>query len=167
MGHIEHRAQAPREIACFVVTCSDTRTPADDRSGDAIRTLLKSHDHRVTGSVVVRDDPDAIREVLERVAKDPETQAILLTGGTGLSQRDSTFEAVDRLLEKRVDGFGELFRWLSFQEIGSAAMLSRAMAGLYRGKIVFSLPGSESAVRLAMERLILPELGHAVWLAGR
>ena len=167
MGHVEHRAQGPREIACFVVTCSDTRTPADDRSGDAIRALLKSHDHRVTGSVVVRDDPDAITEVLERVAGDPETQAILLTGGTGLSRRDSTFEAVDRLLEKRIDGFGELFRWLSFQEIGPAAMLSRATAGLYRGKIVFSLPGSEGAVRLAMERLILPELGHAVWLAGR
>jgi molybdenum cofactor biosynthesis protein B len=167
MGHVEHRAQGPREIACFVVTCSDTRTPADDRSGDAIRALLKSHDHRVTGSVVVRDDPDAITEVIERVAGDRETQAILLTGGTGLSRRDSTFEAVDRLLEKRIDGFGELFRWLSFQEIGPAAMLSRATAGLYRGKIVFSLPGSEGAVRLAMERLILPELGHAVWLAGR
>jgi molybdenum cofactor biosynthesis protein B len=101
------------------------------------------------------------------VAGDRETQAILLTGGTGLSRRDSTFEAVDRLLEKRIDGFGELFRWLSFQEIGPAAMLSRATAGLYRGKMVFSLPGSEGAVRLAMERLILPELGHAVWLAGR
>jgi len=167
MGHVEHRTQAPRAIACFVVTCSDTRTPADDRSGDAIRALLKSHDHRVTGSIVVRDDPDAITEVLERVAGDRETQAILLTGGTGLSRRDSTFEAVDRLLEKRIDGFGELFRWLSFQEIGPAAMLSRATAGLYRGKMVFSLPGSEGAVRLAMERLILPELGHAVWLAGR
>ncbi|MBI3608769.1 MAG: MogA/MoaB family molybdenum cofactor biosynthesis protein [Nitrospirae bacterium] len=167
MGHVEHRAQGPREIACFVVTCSDTRTPADDRSGDTIRALLKSHDHRVTGSVVVRDDPEAITEVLERVAGDRETQAILLTGGTGLSRRDSTFEAVDRLLEKRIDGFGELFRWLSFQEIGPAAMLSRATAGLYRGTIVFSLPGSEGAVRLAMERLILPELGHAVWLAGR
>jgi molybdenum cofactor biosynthesis protein B len=105
--------------------------------------------------------------VIERVAGDRETQAILLTGGTGLSRRDSTFEAVDRLLEKRIDGFGELFRWLSFQEIGPAAMLSRATAGLYRGKMVFSLPGSEGAVRLAMERLILPELGHAVWLAGR
>lgn len=167
MGHVEHRTQAPRTIACFVVTCSDTRTPADDRSGDTIRALLKSHDHRVTGSIVVCDDPDAITEVLERVAGDRETQAILLTGGTGLSRRDSTFEAVDRLLEKRIDGFGELFRWLSFQEIGPAAMLSRATAGLYRGKMVFSLPGSEGAVRLAMERLILPELGHAVWLAGR
>jgi molybdenum cofactor biosynthesis protein B len=92
---------------------------------------------------------------------------VILTGGTGLSRRDSTFEAVDRLLEKRIDGFGELFRWLSFQEIGAAAMLSRATAGVYRGKVVFSLPGSESAVRLALEKLILPELGHAVWLAGR
>ncbi len=167
MGHGEHRAQAPRAVACYVVTCSDTRTPADDRSGDAIRALLKAHDHRVTGSIVVKDDPNAIAEVLTRIARDANTQVVVLTGGTGLSSRDSTFEAVDRLIEKRIDGFGELFRWLSFQEIGPAAMLSRATAGLYRGKVVFSLPGSEGAVRLALEKLILPELGHAVWLAGR
>lgn len=167
MAHSEHRAQAPREVACYVVTCSDTRTLADDRSGDAIRELLKAHDHRVTGSIVVKDDPDAIAEVLARIARDAGTQVVILTGGTGLSSRDSTFEAVDRLIEKRIDGFGELFRWLSFQEIGPAAMLSRATAGLYRGKVVFSLPGSEGAVRLALHKLILPELGHAVWLAGR
>jgi molybdenum cofactor biosynthesis protein B len=164
MGHAEHRAQAPTEVACYVVTCSDTRTPDDDRSGDAIRTLLAAHHHRVTGSTIVKDDPEEIKTVLKRLGRDAGTQAIIMTGGTGLSRRDSTFEAVDRLLEKRIDGFGELFRWLSFQEIGAAAMLSRATAGLYRGKIVFSLPGSEGAVRLAMERLILPELGHAVWL---
>lgn len=167
MGHAEHRAQAPRDVACYVVTCSDTRTPADDRSGDAIRALLKAHDHRVTGSIVVKDDPEAIAEVLSRIARDAGTQAVILTGGTGLSSRDSTFEAVDRLLEKRIDGFGELFRWLSFQEIGPAAMLSRATAGLYRGKVIFSLPGSEGAVRLALDKLILPELGHTVWLAGQ
>lgn len=167
MGHTDHRAQAPRVIACYVVTCSDTRTPAEDRSGAAIRELLAAHHHRVTGSIVVKDDPQAITEVLGRIARDAGTQAVILTGGTGLSSRDSTFEAVDRLLEKRIDGFGELFRWLSFQEIGPAAMLSRATAGLYRGKIVFSLPGSEGAVRLALDKLILPELGHAVWLAGR
>lgn len=167
MGHEEHRAQAPQDVACFVVTCSDTRIASDDRSGDAIRALLTSHKHRVTGSTVVKDDPDAISWLLERVAGDPEIQAIILTGGTGISRRDSTFEAVHRLLEKRIDGFGELFRWLSFQEIGAAAMLSRAIAGLYRGKVIFSLPGSEQAVRLAMERLILPELGHTVWLAAK
>jgi len=167
MGHAEHRTQAPKEVACYVVTCSDTRTLADDRSGDAIRALLNAHDHRVTGSIVVKDDPDSIAEVLARIARDSGTQAVILTGGTGLSGRDSTYEAVTRLLEKRIDGFGELFRWLSFQDIGPAAMLSRAIAGLYRGKVVFSLPGSEGAVRLAMEQLILPELGHTVWLAGR
>jgi molybdenum cofactor biosynthesis protein B len=148
-----------------VVTCSDTRTPDDDRSGDAIRALLKAHHHRVTGSTIVKDDPKAIGAVLKRLGRDADTQAIIMTGGTGLSQRDSTFETVDQLLDKRIDGFGELFRWLSFQDIGAAAMLSRATAGLYRDKVVFSLPGSEGAVRLAMERLILPELGHAVWLA--
>jgi molybdenum cofactor biosynthesis protein B len=167
MGHVEHRAHAPREVGCFVVTCSDTRTEADDRSGALIRDLLKSRDHRLTGSAVVPDDPAAITAAIERAAADPATQAIILTGGTGLSRRDSTFEAIDRLLEKRIDGFGELFRWLSFQEIGPPAMLSRATAGLYRGKVLFSLPGSEGAVRLAMERLILPELGHVVGLAER
>lgn len=167
MGHGEHRAEAPRQVACYVVTCSDTRTPASDRSGDAIRTLLKSHDHRVTGSIVVKDDPDAIVEVLARIARDPGTQAVIMTGGTGLSARDCAFEALDRVLEKRIDGFGELFRALSFQDIGPAAMLSRATAGLYRRKVVFSLPGSEGAVHLAMERLILPELAHTVWLASR
>jgi len=167
MGHVEHRAHAPREVGCFVVTCSDTRTEADDRSGALIRDLLKSCDHRLTGGAVVPDDPAAITAAIERAAADPATQAIILTGGTGLSRRDSTFEAIDRLLEKRIDGFGELFRWLSFQEIGPPAMLSRATAGLYRGKAIFSIPGSEGAVRLAMERLILPELGHVVWLAGR
>jgi molybdenum cofactor biosynthesis protein B len=167
MGHVEHRAEAPREVACYVVTCSDTRTLADDRSGDVIRALLKSHDHRVTGSMVVKDDPDAIAEVLAHIARDSGTQAVIMTGGTGLSQRDCAFEALDRLLEKRIDGFGEIFRWLSFQEIGPPSMLSRATAGLYQGKVVFSLPGSEGAVRLAMERLILPELPHTVWLASR
>jgi len=167
MGHVEHRAQAPREVNCYVVTCSDTRTLADDRSGDAIRALLKSHDHRVTGSIVVKDDPDAITDVLNRIARDINTQAVIMTGSTGVSARDCAFEALDRLLDKRIDGFGELFRWLSFQEIGPAAMLSRATAGLYQGKIIFSLPGSEGAVRLAMERLIIPELSHAVWIASR
>jgi molybdenum cofactor biosynthesis protein B len=167
MGHAEHRAEAPKEVACYVVTCSDTRTQADDRSGDVIRGLLKSHHHRITGSTIVKDDPEDIMDVLERLGADASTQAIILTGGTGLTRRDSTFEAVDRLLDKRIDGFGELFRALSYQDIGPAAMLSRATAGLFRGKALFSLPGSEGAVRLAMEKLILPELGHVVWLAGR
>ncbi|MFZ5861584.1 MAG: MogA/MoaB family molybdenum cofactor biosynthesis protein [Nitrospirota bacterium] len=167
MGHAEHRAAAPKEVACYVVTCSDTRTQADDRSGNVIRELLKAHDHRITGSTIVKDDPNSIRDVLDRVGGDAYTQAIILTGGTGLTSRDSTFEVIDQLLEKRIDGFGELFRALSFQTIGPAAMLSRATAGLFQGKAMFSLPGSESAVRLAMEKLILPELGHVVWLAGR
>lgn len=167
MGHAEHRAEAPREVACYVVTCSDTRTRADDRSGDVIRALLQAHHHRVTGSIIVKDDPKDIMAVLERLGSDATTQAIILTGGTGLTRRDSTFEAVDGLLDKRIEGFGELFRALSFHDIGPAAMLSRATAGLFRGKAVFSLPGSEGAVRLAMEKLILPELGHVVWLAGR
>src|SRR3990172_6727628 len=151
MGHVEHRAHAPREVGCFVVTCSDTRTEADDRSGALIRDLLKSRDHRLTGSAVVPDDPAAITAAIERAAAGPATQAIILTRGAGLSRRDSTFEAIDRLLEKRIDGFGELFRWLSFQEIGPPAMLSRATAGLYRGKAIFSIPGSQGPVRLPID----------------
>jgi molybdenum cofactor biosynthesis protein B len=164
MGHVEHRDTRRARWLCD--ECSDT-APRRTTGGRVDPRPAEIARHRLTGSTVVPDDPAAITAAIERAAADPATQAIILTGGTGLSRRDSTFEAIDRLLEKRLDGFGELFRWLSFQEIGPPAMLSRATAGLYQGKVLFSLPGSEGAVRLAMERLILPELGHVVWLAGR
>ncbi len=160
--HVEHKHHAPRRVSCLVVTCSDTRTPDTDTSGQLIRRLLAEHGHDVVGSHLVRDEPDEIRKVVAEGAAREGVQAIIINGGTGLSRRDSTFEAIDAMLEKRLDGFGELFRSLSFQEIGSPAMMSRATAGIIKGRIVFSTPGSESAVRLAMERLILPELGHIV-----
>ncbi len=160
--HVEHKHHAPRRVSCLVVTCSDTRTPDTDTSGQLIRRLLAEHGHDVVGSHLVRDEPDEIRKVVTEGAAREGVQAIIINGGTGLSRRDSTFEAIDAMLEKRLDGFGELFRSLSFQEIGSPAMMSRATAGIIKGRIVFSTPGSESAVRLAMERLILPELGHIV-----
>jgi molybdenum cofactor biosynthesis protein B len=146
----------------MVITCSDTRTHQTDTSGAAIMEMLKAHGHQVAAYHLVKDEPAAITEHIQHGAKDPSVQAIIINGGTGISRRDSTFEAVDRLLEKRLDGFGEIFRYLSFKDIGSAAIMSRATAGLYQGTIVISLPGSEHAVRLAMEQLVLTELGHMV-----
>jgi len=160
MGHQEHKAKAPSTIGCMVVTISDTRTPETDESGRLIKQLLREHGHTIVADHLVKNEPAQIKELIK--TSQNGAQAIILTGGTGLSKRDNTYEAVVGLLEKRLDGFGELFRTLSYQEIGSSAMLSRATAGIYQGKVIFSLPGSEAAVRLAMEKLILPELGHII-----
>jgi molybdenum cofactor biosynthesis protein B len=163
----QHRAAAPRVARCYVLTVSDTRTPDTDTSGKAIRDLLEADGHDVAGYAIVRDDPaqvaDRVREQLAHEA----VQAIITTGGTGISSRDGTFEAIDGLFEKRLDGFGELFRMLSFPEIGPAAMMSRATAGTVRRKVIFVLPGSEHAVRLAMSRLILPEIRHVLQQLAR
>jgi len=160
VGVTDHKAHAPRAVGCFVLTVSDTRTPETDTSGRAIRELLESAGHRVVASGLVRDDPEQVTATVSRQLADSATRVIITTGGTGITSRDGTFEAVDRLFEKRLTGFGELFRMLSFDEIGSAAMMSRATAGTVGVKAIFVLPGSESAVRLAMTRLIVPELGH-------
>jgi molybdenum cofactor biosynthesis protein B len=160
VGVTDHKASAPATVACFVLTVSDTRTPDTDTSGRAIRELLEAAGHRVVASALVPDDPDQVTAIVRKQLADAATRVIIATGGTGITSRDGTFEAVDRLFEKRVTGFGELFRMLSFQDIGSAAMLSRAAAGTVGGKAIFVLPGSENAVRLAMTRLIVPELGH-------
>jgi molybdenum cofactor biosynthesis protein B len=167
MGHVDHKAASPAVVHCFILTISDTRTEATDTSGRAIFDLLFAEGHQVAGRRIVRDEPDQVREAIAAQLANPTVQAILATGGTGITSRDRTFETIDALLEKRLDGFGELFRMLSYQEIGSAAMLSRASAGLARGKIIVSMPGSEHAVRLAMTKLVLPELGHMVREAGR
>jgi len=164
---VEHKAHAPASVACYVLTVSDSRTPATDTGGRTIRELLETAGHRVTGHTIVKDEPaDVTARVRERLT-DPHTQVIITTGGTGITSRDGTFEAIDALLEKRLDGFGELFRMLSFQEIGAAAMMSRATAGTAARKAIFVLPGSPHAVRLAMTRLILPELGHVVQQLNR
>jgi len=163
----EHKAQAPASIGCFVVTVSDTRTEANDTSGRAIGELLSAAGHRVVGRMIVKDDPDLVRGAIERQLANPDVQVLITTGGTGITSRDSTYEAVTGMLQKRLDGFGELFRMLSYEQIGSAAMMSRACAGLVAGRIVVSLPGSEKAVRLAMEKLLLPELGHLVQQASK
>jgi len=162
MSHQEHKAHGPASVACFVLTVSDTRTAETDTSGRAIRELLEAAGHRVSGHAIVRDEPSRVRETVLAQCANGATQVIITTGGTGVTSRDGTYEAVNGLLEKRLDGFGELFRMLSYAEIGSAAMMSRATAGSASGKVVFVLPGSENAVRLAMTRLIIPELGHVV-----
>jgi molybdenum cofactor biosynthesis protein B len=150
-----------------VLTVSDSRTFETDTAGRLIRELLETAGHRVTGSDIVKDEPaDVARKVREQLAE-PATQVIITTGGTGITSRDGTFEAIDALLEKRLHGFGELFRMLSFHDIGSAAMMSRAMAGTAWQKAIFVLPGSPNAVRLAMTRLIIPELGHVVQQLNR
>jgi molybdenum cofactor biosynthesis protein B len=167
MSQAEHKARAPQSVRCFVITVSDTRTEATDASGRAIADLLTAAGHIVLGRTIVKDDAALVRATLERQIAGADTQAIITTGGTGITARDNTYEVVSGLLQKRLDGFGELFRMLSFEQIGPAAMMSRACAGLVAGRIVVSLPGSEAAVRLAMERLLIPELGHLVQQAAR
>lgn len=162
MSVAEHRAQSSRQVSCFVLTVSDTRTPATDTGGRAIVELLEQAGHLVAGHRLAPDDPAVVTEVIREQLGQARVQAVITTGGTGISKRDSTYEAVTALLDKRLDGFGELFRMLSFDEIGAAAMLSRAVAGVANRRAIFVLPGSEAAVRLAMTRLILPELGHVV-----
>jgi molybdenum cofactor biosynthesis protein B len=160
MGVDEHRKAAVTGVRCAVFTVSDTRAPETDVSGRTIVELLESAGHVVAKRQILRDDPKDVHEaVLGQIGG---VDAIITTGGTGITSRDSTYEAIADLFEKRIDGFGELFRALSYQEIGSAAMMTRACAGVARGTAVFILPGSEHAVRLAMTKLILPEIGHVV-----
>ena len=163
----EHKSHAPVSVSCFVLTVSDTRTADNDTGGQAIRDLLEMSGHRISGHAIVRDDPEVVTNTVGGCLDDAATQVIITTGGTGITSRDGTFEAIDRLLEKRLTGFGELFRMLSYEQIGAAAMMSRATAGRARGKAIFVLPGSPDAVRLAMSKLILPELGHLVREARR
>ena len=164
---LEHKASAPASVACYVVTVSDTRTEATDTGGRAIVDLLTAAGHRIVGRSLVRDDPEQLRDAIGRQLANPDVQVIVTTGGTGVTSRDCTYEAVSSMLWKRLDGFGELFRMLSYQQIGSGAMLSRALAGVVAGRVIVALPGSEAAVRLAVEKLLIPELGHLVREATR
>jgi molybdenum cofactor biosynthesis protein B len=159
---LEHKATAPRSIGCFVLTISDSKTEATDTSGQLIRELVAGAGHAVVGHAIVRDEPTQVTAVIRKGCADPAVEAFILTGGTGVTSRDSTYEAVEVLLDKRLTGFGELFRMLSYQEIGAAAMMSRAQGGVVQGRALFSLPGSPNACRLALEKLILPELGHVL-----
>jgi len=161
MSHHEHRADAPPSVKIFVVTASDTRTESEDQSGAFLSASAAKEGHAVVGYRLVKDEPDQIRAALEAAAGSG-AEAVLVNGGTGIAGRDRTFEAVAGLLEKRIDGFGELFRMLSYQDIGSAAMMSRAVAGVWRGMALFSMPGSLAAVKLAWKKLVGPELSHVI-----
>ena len=160
--HHEHKSHAPSSIGCVVITCSDTRTTETDTSGYRIMHMLKDAGHSIVAYHLVKDEPAKIKATIKSAVANKKVQAIIINGGTGISRRDSTFEAVDAMLEKRLDGFGEVFRYLTYQDIGSPAIMSRATAGIIKGRVLFSTPGSENAVCLAMEKLILPELGHLV-----
>jgi molybdenum cofactor biosynthesis protein B len=157
----EHKEKGKKSIGCFVITVSDTRDETTDTSGQAIKQFLVDEGHQTTGYRIVKDEPVQI-EALLNDALDGDADAVIVNGGTGISPRDGTFEVVNRFLEKKLDGFGELFRYLSYLDIGSAAIMSRAAAGTARGKVLISLPGSKGAVTLAMEKLILPEIRHMV-----
>ena len=164
---LEHKANAPTSVGCFVLTISDSKTPETDTSGILIRELLTKAGHKVAGHAIVKDDPAQVAAVIRSGCAAPSVEAFILTGGTGITSRDSTFEAVEALLDKRLTGFGELFRMLSYEQIGAAAMMSRAIAGTVSGKAIFVLPGSPDAVKLALTKLILPELGHVVQQLNR
>jgi molybdenum cofactor biosynthesis protein B len=162
MPPLPHPDSSLLSIRCAVLTISDTRTPDSDRSGQFIQQALQAAGHYLESYQILPDDPNQIRAALQQLGSMPELDVILCSGGTGISPRDTTYEVLQELLEKTLPGFGELFRFLSYQEIGSRAIASRAVAGTYQSKLVFSLPGSTKAVQLAMEKLILPELNHLI-----
>ncbi|MDF5729600.1 MAG: MogA/MoaB family molybdenum cofactor biosynthesis protein [Rhizonema sp. PD38] len=159
---IPHPDSSGMTVNCAVVTVSDTRSQETDKSGQLIQQLLRDANYTIEVYVIIKDEPDQIREQMELLCKRVNIDALIFNGGTGIASRDTTYDAIEKLLEKTLPGFGELFRFLSYQEIGSRAIASRAVAGVYRHKLIFSLPGSSNAVRLAMEKLILPELPHLV-----
>jgi molybdenum cofactor biosynthesis protein B len=159
-SHHHHRKAAAVSVEAAIITVSDTRTLETDSGGARIAELLEGAGHRVGSRTIVADEPAAISGALEDALSADGIEAVILTGGTGVAPRDVTPESIEPLLERRIPGFGELFRMLSYEDIGSAALLSRALAGLARGRVVFALPGSRGAIQLAMQKLILPELGH-------
>ena len=158
----EHRSESPTSVNVAVLTISDTRTKENDRSGELIRTNLSWRGHALADYAIVKDDSSEITRMITNWLGRDDIDAIITNGGTGIAGRDTTYEAISGLLERRLDGFGELFRMLSWPEIGAAAMLSRAVAGVASGKAIFCTPGSSNAVKLAMEKLIGPEIGHVV-----
>ena len=158
-----HRESAPELVRVAVLTISDTRTPQTDTGGDTIEELMRGAGHEIVERDIVRDEASGIRSKLVDLLARSDVDAVVTTGGTGISARDTTYEVVDRMLEKRLDGFGEIFRVLSYEEIGAAAILSRALAGTVGPKFVACLPGSRNAVRLAVEKLLAPEISHIVF----
>lgn len=162
MTHQPHPDIPGLTVSCAIITVSDTRSPETDKSGRRIEQLLVAARHTVGFYAIVKDEPEQIRSQIESFSQRVDLDVAIFNGGTGIAPRDTTYDAIASLLEKTLPGFGELFRYLSYQDIGSRAIASRAIAGVYQGKLIFSLPGSTNAVQLAMEKLILPELTHLV-----
>lgn len=167
MGYQEHKHQAPKSVDCAVVIISGTRTEKTDESGKLIMQALKSSGHRVVSYSILKNDAALIGNKLNELLGEEGLQVIITSGGTGASRLDITVEVVFSILEKKLDGFGELFRFLTYREVGTPSIMSRAMAGVARGKVIICLPGSVGAVKLAMEKIILPEIGHLVREATR
>jgi molybdenum cofactor biosynthesis protein B len=163
----EHKANSPRQIRCAVITVSDTRTVETDTGGAEVVRFLTESGHVIIAREIVPDEPARMRPLLESYRDDDQIDVVLMTGGTGISSRDQTYETVTALMTKPLPGYGELFRMLSYQEIGAATMLSRATGGLVGRTVLLTMPGSRAAVQLAMERVILPELSHLVREARR
>lgn len=161
-SHQQHQTQGSKygPLGFAVITMSDSRTEETDTSGQFIKDAVAAAGHRIARYAIIKDEPDQIRRQLTAALDDPNTAVIVTNGGTGISLRDNAYDTIVTFLDKKLDGFGELFRMLSYEEIGAAAMLSRAVGGVAKGKVVFSLPGSTKAVRLGMEKLILPQAGH-------
>jgi molybdopterin adenylyltransferase len=164
MAVTEHKDKAHRVVRCAVITASDTRTVDTDTSGKNIKDLLTAQQHVVTSYQILKDEPTQISAAVRTLLDQSGVDAVIINGGTGIAPRDTTFEAIRGILEKEISGFGELFRMLSYQDIGSAAMMTRATAGVAKGKIIISLPGSTGAVELGMTKLVLPELGHMLFV---
>ena len=164
MAVTEHKDKAHSSVACAVITASDTRTEATDTSGRKIKDLLVEKNHTIVSYQILKDEPVQIGAAVRALLDRHEVDAIIINGGTGIAPRDTTFEAIQGILEKEIPGFGELFRMLSYQDIGSAAMMTRATAGVAKGKILVSLPGSTGAVELGMTKLVIPELGHMLFV---
>jgi molybdenum cofactor biosynthesis protein B len=167
MGYHEHKESAPRSVSCVVLTISDSRTEQDDESGGLIKRRLSENGHQVMSYNILKNDAEAIKKKIYELLEQTELQVIIASGGTGISHRDITVDTIESILEKRLDGFGELFRFLTYQEIGTGSIMSRAIAGVARGKVIICLPGSLGAATLAMDRIILPEIGHLVREATR
>ncbi len=164
MGSADHREKAGHDpVTIAIVTVSDTRTPETDANRHYIERRMAELGHIVAAYRLIKDEPDQVAAALDELAALPDVRIILFNGGTGISPRDTTFDVISRMLDKTLPGFGELFRMLSWDEVGAAAMLSRATAGVYQKTLVFSMPGSPNAVQVALEKLILPEINHLAW----
>lgn len=167
MGYHEHKEHSVQYVGCAVITTSDSRTEKDDESGKLIKQRLMDNGHKIAHYVILKNDVNAIKQEIEELIQRIDVQVIITGGGTGLSKRDVTVNTVTPMLEKKLEGFGELFRQLTYQEIGTGSIMSRTIAGVTKGKVIICIPGSLGAATLAMDKIILPEIGHLVREATR